>query len=174
MKEDNIQTEVGSMQLGFGGGCHWCTEAVFDQLKGVSKVQQGWIKSAAPHDSYSEAVIVDYDREVISAEVLVQIHLLTHAATSSHAMREKYRSAIYFVDQVDEERLNEILQGLQEKNAQQYITKVLPLVDFQSNEKQFLNYYKIRPEAPFCKRHIEPKLRLLMQRFGKKLKESQD
>ena len=157
-------------QLGFGGGCHWCTEAVFDQLKGVSKVQQGWIKSAPPHDSYSEAVMVDYHREVISEEILIQIHLLTHAAKSNHAMRTKYRSAVYFVDEDKEIQLNEILQNLEVQNDEAYMTKVLPLVDFQSNEEQFLNYYKSRPNAPFCQRHIEPKLRLLMERFGGNMK----
>ena len=160
-----------SAQLGFGGGCHWCTEAVFDQLKGVTRVGQGWIRSAPPYDSCSEAVIVDYDREVISDEVLIEIHLLTHAATSMHAMRNKYRSAVYFVDEKDEERLNKILRNLEEENAEQYVTKVLPLRDFQSNEEAFLDYYKTRPEAPFCQRHIEPKLKRLMGRFGKHLKE---
>jgi peptide-methionine (S)-S-oxide reductase len=170
MNENNIKIGVGLAQLGFGGGCHWCTEAVFNQLKGVIKVRQGWIKSSPPFDSFSEAVIVDYDREVISEEVLIEIHLLTHAATSMHAMRAKYRSAIYFFDDGDEERLREILQVLQEENAEQYITKVLPLEDFKLNDAEFLDYYKTRPEAPFCQRHIEPKLRMLMARFGGSLK----
>jgi len=133
-------------------------------------VKQGWIKSARPDDTFSEAVIVEYDRDIISDEILVEIHLLTHASTSNHGMREKYRSAIYFVDQRDKAHLNKILRLAREQDAQHYLTKVLPLVDFKLNEEEFLNYYKTRPEAPFCQRHIQPKLQLLMERFGKNMK----
>ncbi|WP_317040044.1 peptide-methionine (S)-S-oxide reductase [Flavobacterium tructae] len=84
--------------IGFGGGCHWCTEAVFDFFKGVTNVQQGWIKSEAPDDTFSEAVLVDFDSRIIPLEVLIEAHLITHSSTSNHSMREKYRSAIYFFD----------------------------------------------------------------------------
>lgn len=52
------------MEIGFGGGCHWCIEAVFQSLTGVSKVTQGFIASNPPNEAYSEAVIIEYDPAV--------------------------------------------------------------------------------------------------------------
>jgi len=85
-------------KIGFGGGCHWCTEAVFQALNGVQKVEQGFIRSDPPQDSFSEAVIVTFDSKILSLETLIEVHLRTHASTSSHKMRGKYRSAIYIFD----------------------------------------------------------------------------
>ena len=56
--------------IGLGGGCHWCTEAVFQQLRGVSSVRQGYIKSIEPYDSWSEAILLDYDPDQLAVLVL--------------------------------------------------------------------------------------------------------
>ena len=82
-------------ETGFGGGCHWCTEAVFQSLRGIVRVRQGFIAADPPYDGFSEAVAVAWDPVRISLEDLVAVHLATHASTSMHKMRGKYRSAIY-------------------------------------------------------------------------------
>ena len=92
-------------KVGFGGGCHWCTEAVFQQIRGVSKVDQGWIASVVPHDTFSEAVIVHFDPRIIKLDQLIEIHLKTHSCTSSHPMRSKYRSAVYYFESIQKSRL---------------------------------------------------------------------
>ncbi|RDX36878.1 peptide methionine sulfoxide reductase, partial [Kangiella sp. HD9-110m-PIT-SAG07] len=74
-------------QIGFGGGCHWCTETVFASLIGVVEVEQGWIASDGDADSFSEAVIVTFDPQQIPLKDLVQIHLLTHSSSSDHKFR---------------------------------------------------------------------------------------
>lgn len=76
-------------KIGFGGGCHWCTEAVFNALSGIINVQQGFIKSPAPNDYFSEAVIVEFEPNEIPIETLIEIHLRTHSSTSDHKMRKK-------------------------------------------------------------------------------------
>ena len=63
---------ITAERIGFGGGCHWCTEAVFQSLRGISKVEQGWIRSTPPHEKFSEAVIVTYDPKVMSLETLIE------------------------------------------------------------------------------------------------------
>jgi peptide-methionine (S)-S-oxide reductase len=84
-------------RIAFGGGCHWCTEAVFQQVVGVLKVEQGYVASKAKQSDYSEGVIIHYDRDKISLKSLIEIHLHTHQSTSNHSMRNKYRSAIYTI-----------------------------------------------------------------------------
>ena len=63
------------IKIGLGGGCHWCTEAVFQSLKGVARVQQGWIASEGENTAFSEAIIVKYDPKTIDLKTLVAIHL---------------------------------------------------------------------------------------------------
>ncbi|MHA7128754.1 peptide-methionine (S)-S-oxide reductase [Algoriphagus namhaensis] len=157
--------------IGFGGGCHWCTEAVFDQLRGVSKVEQGWIRSHSPHGSYSEAVRLGYDEKVIPLKDLLEIHLRTHSSTSVHSLRGKYRSAIYFSHPDQVNPIQSALTEIQGSFDQKIITPVLPLVDFRMNQEEFLDYFKKKPEAPFCKRYIHPKLNLLRERYDKFLRE---
>ena len=149
--------------IGLGGGCHWCTEAVFEHIIGISNVLQGWIKSEPPYDTLSEAVIVEYDEKMIGLETLIQIHLMTHASTSNHSMRDKYRSAIYFFDAKQKNKILDILKKEQEAIDETYVTMVLPYVDFKLNSEEFLHYYQTRPEAPFCQAHIKPKLQKIMK-----------
>lgn len=84
-------------KIGFGGGCHWCTEAVFQSLKGVKSVQQGWIASKNEHFEFSEAVIVDFDPSSIPLKVLIEIHLHTHKSTSEHSMRKSIVQRFMFL-----------------------------------------------------------------------------
>ncbi|WP_282180204.1 peptide-methionine (S)-S-oxide reductase [Maribacter stanieri] len=85
-------------KVGFGGGCHWCTEAVFMFLRGVTKVAQGFISPKENIEDFSEAVIVHFNPNIIALEDLVAIHLDTHRSTQNHSMRNKYRSGIYFFE----------------------------------------------------------------------------
>ena len=82
-------------KIGLGGGCHWCTEGVFESLLGVSKVNQGWIASSGENSDFSEAIEVYFDPVIISLSDLIEIHLYTHASRSNHSMRSKSRSASY-------------------------------------------------------------------------------
>lgn len=153
-------------RLGFGGSCHWCTEAIFHSLKGVQKVEQGWIASSEPNDTFSEAVIVHFDEERIGIDILVAIHLYTHSCTSSHSMRKKYRSAVYVFDGQQEEPVETAIHQLQSEFEQKIITEILPFVAFKGNEERYLNYYQKNRENQFCQSYINPKLKRLMQRFS--------
>jgi peptide-methionine (S)-S-oxide reductase len=62
-------------KIGLGGSCHWCTEAIFQSLKGVPNVSQGWIEPDNDSAGFSEAVIVEFDPEMISLQDLIEIHL---------------------------------------------------------------------------------------------------
>lgn len=148
-------------KIGLGGGCHWCTEAVFQQVEGVVKVEQGYIASDRPADDFSEAVIVHYLPKKVKLKRLLEIHLHTHNSTSNHSFREKYRSAVYCFSPEEETELREILKELQKGFEKELVTQVLPFREFKTSRESIQNYYRKNPDAPFCKRYIEPKLEML-------------
>ena len=152
--------------IGFGGSCHWCMEAVFQSLRGVTQVQQGWIASDGEAQDFSEAVLVDYDPSVISLSDLVAIHLHTHSCTSDHPMRHKYRSAIYYLSRSQQGQLPIILDSLQKDFDKRVITKILPFVSFKINKEEYINYFQKNKENAFCKRYIHPKLKTLLAQFS--------
>ncbi len=156
-------------KIAFGGGCHWCTEAVFESLKGVESVEQGFVASEGANESFSEAVIVHYDPSTISLKTLTLIHLFTHRSTAKHTMRNKYRSAIYIIHTNDEAYLKRNWPALQAEFESTLITEILPFKKFKPSDEQFHMYYYSNPEKPFCKRYIHPKLELLRKKFSKHL-----
>lgn len=153
------------LTLGFGGGCHWCTEAVFQSLAGVVAVRQGFIRSDAPYATWSEAVEVDFDPDRISTIDLVGVHLSTHASTSRHKMRGKYRSAIYAFEQSVVDDCSKLLDQMSEQFGLTFVTQALPHRGFKASDSRFQNYYQSGPERPFRQSYIEPKLSILRRRF---------
>jgi peptide-methionine (S)-S-oxide reductase len=154
-------------KVAFGGGCHWCTEAIFQSLLGVQTVEQGWVSSTLPSATTpSEAVIVYFDASLISLDTLIEIHLFTHNATSNHNLREKYRSAVYTFSESQQLEAQTILNAKQKLFEKPLVTKVYPFGVFRLNDEQYLNYYKSNPEKPFCQVRIEPKLDILLNQFS--------
>ncbi len=151
--------------LGLGGGCHWCTEAVFQSLAGVTRVDQGWIASDPPHDAFSEAVIVHFQPSLVRLADLLEVHLHTHASQSDHSLREKYRSAIYVTDATQLADATATLSRLAARFPVRLVTRVLPLRRFRPSRDEITCYYATDPTRPFCRTYIEPKLQLLRQRF---------
>ncbi len=165
-KTTSMELNLSSIhKIGFGGGCHWCTEAVFQFLKGVVKVEQGWIASKEKDNYFSEAVIVTYNATLISLEDLIEIHLYTHKSTSNHSMRMKYRSAIYYF--FEEQKMKSLykIDSLQSLFEEKIITKVLPFEMFKASREEIQNYYQKNPHKPFCEKYINPKLDLLLKKY---------
>ncbi|MFB9051551.1 peptide-methionine (S)-S-oxide reductase [Formosa undariae] len=159
-------------RIAFGGGCHWCTEAVFQSLKGVSLVEQGYIASTGDAASFSEAVIVHFNSLEISEAVLLEIHLHTHKSTSNHSRRETYRSAVYVFSEDQNARFSNLLNGFQKDFNYSLITKVYPFQEFKSSRDAIKNYYLQNPKKPFCQLYIVPKLTLLLERYAVYVNES--
>ena len=152
--------------VGFGGGCHWCTEAVFQALEGVTRVEQGFMASDPPDDALSEAARVTFDPTAIPLDVLIEVHLRTHASTAEHSMRGKYRSAIYVEKAAQAARARSALDRLAPDFDAPPVTRVLPLRDFKPSDERFHDYYATDPTRPFCRTYIDPKLALLRERFA--------
>lgn len=168
--QGKMKVMVKLEKAGFGGGCHWCTEAVFQCLNGVEKVEQGFIASVGKASGFSEAVIVHFDPAVISLERLTLIHLHTHSSSSLHSFRKKYRSAVYTFSEEQEKQAGEILSGLQAGFSRKLVTKVLPFREFKASGEEFWNYYLQDRHRPFCQTYIEPKLKILSADFSEDVK----
>lgn len=157
-------------RIGLGGGCHWCTEAVFATLRGVTRVEQGFIRAPAPDDTWSEAVIAHFDPgfgpDQIPLAALIEIHLRTHASTSDHKMRGKYRSAIYAVSRDQAAEAESVLRALQPRFPAPLVTRVLPFDGFKPSDARFQDYHRKNSGGPFCTRYIDPKLALLRAEYG--------
>ena len=151
--------------IGLGGGCHWCTEAVFSALQGVCIVEQGYIKSSPPADSFSEAVQLTFDPGRIPEIALIEVHLRTHASTSKHSFRDKYRSAVYVYNEAQQVRVSAALNVLQKEFPAKLVTQVLPFEEFRSSDERYHGFYEKRVSQQFCTRYIDPKLDMLRARY---------
>ena len=158
-----MKNEISKIAL--GGGCHWCTEAVFQSLKGVVEVEQGYVSSVEQNNSFSEAVIVHFNRERITLYTLIEIHLLTHHSTSNHSMRTKYRSAIYTFDEFQKGVAAEALKVFQKEYHAQLVIQIMDFDKFEPSREEITNYYFKNPEKPFCESYINPKLKMLLHQF---------
>lgn len=160
---------VATTKIALGGGCHWCTEAVFQALKGVCKVEQGYVASVGANTAFSEAVIIHFNKDIIALSVLIEVHLHTHKSTSNHSMRDKYRSAVYYFSEDQKNEVDIILKDLKGVFEEDIITKTLPFSEFKASRESIQNYYQKNPEKPFCRKFINPKLELLKNKYSKHL-----
>ncbi|MAO11181.1 MAG: peptide methionine sulfoxide reductase [Flavobacteriaceae bacterium] len=163
---------MNTQKIALGGGCHWCTEAVFQSLMGVERVEQGYVASTGNNNSFSEAVIVHFNTERISLKTLIEIHLHTHKSTSNHSLRKRYRSAIYYYTEKQKLQAIQHLKALQQGFGELIITKVLSFSAFKPSRESLHDYYKTNPERPFCKRFIDPKINLLLKKYANTLKKN--
>jgi peptide-methionine (S)-S-oxide reductase len=163
--QENLANDPPPSKIGLGGGCHWCTEGVFASLRGVLAVQQGWIAPKDLKDNYSEAIEVLFNPSIIGLHDIINIHLHTHAASSEHSMRAKYRSAVYVYDQQQYQQAHTSLSSLADQFERPIITQVFYFDSFKSNKAELLDYFYSSPNRPFCQTYIHPKLTILLKKF---------
>jgi peptide-methionine (S)-S-oxide reductase len=153
-------------KVGLGGGCHWCTEGVFQALKGVEQVEQGFIRSDPPSDTWAEGVVVHFDPAKIDLAILIEVHLRTHSASKAFVAGGKYRSAVYVFDDRQRERTVGTIATLQCDFDPPVETRVLLFREFKPSDERYQNYYATDPQRPFCRRYIDPKLDFIRQNFA--------
>lgn len=170
----------------FGNGCFWCTEAVFELVKGVQDVVSGYAGGQIPFPSYdavctgrtghAEVVQVTYDPSVISYAELLEIFWRTHDPTTLNRqgpdIGTQYRSIILWHD--DEQR--EIAEGLKAKLNENkvfkrpVVTQVVPYQVFYPAEPYHQDYFRKHPNAGYCQMMIVPKLKKFSQTFRDKMR----
>jgi len=169
----------------FGGGCFWCTEAVFQEIKGVEKVVSGYSggdNSIRPTyrevcsglSGYAEVVQVTFNADVISFEELVIIFMTTHDPTSLNKQGAdrgtQYRSVIYYSNKRQKEIVDAVLKEMTFYYDAPIVTEVSPLDGFYIAEKDHQEYYQNNPTSGYCSFVITPKITKLRKLHGDKLK----
>ncbi len=169
-------------QIVFGGGCFWCTEAVFQMLKGVSKVEPGYAGGSIENPSYervsegntghAEVIRVTYDPEIISYEDLLTVFFGSHDPTTPNRqgndVGEQYRSVIFVADANEKAAAEKMIADVQASltDGSQVVTQLVPLEKFYLAESYHKDYFKTNTSAPYCQLIIEPKVEKVRKRFA--------
>ncbi|MEW6508787.1 MAG: peptide-methionine (S)-S-oxide reductase MsrA [Bacteroidota bacterium] len=170
----------------FGSGCFWCTEAVFELVKGVVKVESGYSGGTVPNPTYetvcsgltghAEVVRVYFDLSVISYAQLLEIFWTTHNPTTLNRqgadVGTQYRSVIFYHDEEQKKLAEEYKKKLDNAKIWEnpIITEISPFTEFYKAEDYHQNYYAKNPYQGYCSFVITPKIEKFKKVFGDKIK----
>ena len=170
----------------FGAGCFWCTEAIFQSLKGVSSVISGYMGGHTNNPTYvqvcsgntghAEVIQVDFDPKVITYEELLLIFFKTHNPTTlnrqGNDIGTQYRSVVFFHSQEQKEKANKMIDELTRELVYDspIVTEVSPVSDFYKAEDYHQNYFNQNSGQPYCTFVIQPKLIKFGEKFKEKIK----
>ena len=171
-------------KLVLGGGCFWCTEAVFQRVKGVSKVVSGYSGGKYPNPTYreicegtsghAEVIEISFDEQQISVEELLLIFFHTHDPTTlnrqGNDVGSQYRSVIFYANQAQKEAAERVMQKLKIEQVFEspIVTELSPLTVVYPAEDYHQNYYNQNSYQPYCSIVIAPKLSKLVKAFSDK------
>jgi peptide-methionine (S)-S-oxide reductase len=172
----------------FGGGCFWCTEAVFKMLKGVSAVEPGYAGGRVPNPTYDqvsmgntghvEVARVEYDPSQVSFKSLMTVFFGSHDATQinrqGNDVGEQYRSVIFYTTDEQKKEATDFIAGLNAsaKDGDPIVTTVEPLTNYSTAEDYHKNYYANNSNQGYCQVIIAPKLQKVQEKFAELLKEN--
>lgn len=176
-------TADGSAVAVLAGGCFWCTEAVFERMKGIQDVESGYIGGSVANPTYNqvcsgltghaEAVRIIYDPQIVDYDEILKVFFKTHDPTTLNRQGvdtgTQYRSAIFPVDdeqkQVAEKTISKLNQS--DDYRDQIVTTVEPLATWYPAEEYHQDYFRRNPNAGYCKSTVAAKVRKFNREFGK-------
>lgn len=168
-----------------GGGCFWCTEAVFQEVKGVEKVVSGYSGGNAPGrptyreicsglTGHAEVVQIAFDANVISYEDILVIFMTTHDPTTLNRqgadVGTQYRSVIFYHNEMQKEIAEVVVKEMASHYDNQIVTEISALNVFYEAEKEHQDYYKNNQTQGYCSFVISPKLAKLRKLHADMLK----
>jgi peptide-methionine (S)-S-oxide reductase len=170
-----------------GGGCFWCTEAVFKGLRGVQSVMPGYAGGTTPNPTYhevsgegtghAEVVRVEFDPLQISLEDILTVFFATHDPTTFNRQGNdagpQYRSVVYYTTEAQHGAIQAFIAGLQASEflGRTILTEIKPLEAFYPAEEEHRDYYQKNPDQGYCQVVIDPKIQTLRQKFQTLLKD---
>lgn len=179
MTKQNIQTAV------VGGGCFWCTEAVFQEVKGVKTVVSGYSGgNVSGHPTYreicsgltghAEVIQILFDSDIISYQDILVIFMTTHDPTTLNQQGAdrgtQYRSVIFYLDDNQKQIAETVINELASYYTDPIVTEITKLDTFYKAEAEHQNYYRQHQIQGYCSFVITPKLQKLRQLHADKLK----
>ncbi len=173
-------------KITLGAGCFWCVEAVFQQLKGIGKVQSGYSGGATENPTYkevctgttghAEVVQITYNPKVIDFDEILEVFWAVHDPTTLNRqgadVGTQYRSAIFYHTEKQREIAEAYIKQLNENKAfeQPIVTEVTKFETFYPAEDYHNDYYNNNGEQPYCRMIIRPKVRKFEKLFKAKIK----
>lgn len=168
-----------------GGGCFWCTEAVFQRVKGVQKVVSGYSGGTVPGKptyreicsgltGHAEVIQITFDAsEITFAEILI-IFMTTHDPTTLNRqgadVGTQYRSVIFYHDEAQKVASEKVINEMKTYFSNPIVTEISPLAKFFEAESEHQNYYNLNSSQGYCSFVIAPKLQKLRELYAHKLK----
>ncbi len=178
--EDNLTLAT------FGNGCFWCTEAIFQQLKGVKTVMPGYTGGKTLNPTYyevctgftghAEVIQISYDPEIISFRELLDVFFYTHDPTTLNRQGNdkgtQYRSAIFYHDKNQKKEAEKIIEQLEFEKVydDKIVTEITRLDKFYFAEDYHKNYYNNNKDQAYCRAIINPKLDKFVKKYKSKIK----
>ncbi|MCE7532419.1 peptide-methionine (S)-S-oxide reductase MsrA [Acinetobacter nosocomialis] len=168
----------------FGGGCFWCVEAVFLQIRGVEKVTSGYAGGHTTQPTYeqvcqgdtqhAEVVLIDFDEQQVTYSQLLNVFFATHDPTTlnrqGNDIGTQYRSVIYYFNEEQEQAAEHTIQTLKDDDLD-IVTELSPAPTFYPAEEYHQNYYAKNPSQGYCNFAIPPKLLKLYSKFQHLMKD---
>jgi len=178
--------ENGNEVAVFGGGCFWCTEAVFNEIKGVTSVVSGYSGGHTENPTYyqvcaettghAEVVQVEFDSSQITFPELLEVFFATHDPTTlnrqgaDHGAR--YRSVILYTSDAQKDQSSEFISALDASGTENgpVVTEIAPLESFFAAEAEHMQFYQNNLGSMYCQIVISPKVAKVRQKFAKSLR----
>jgi peptide-methionine (S)-S-oxide reductase len=169
-----------------GGGCFWCTEAVFSELKGVEKVVSGYSGGNVPNPTYeqvcsgrtghAEVAQITFDPKVISYQDVLRVFFTMHDPTTLNRQGAdtgtQYRSVIFYHDEEQQTAAEEVKKEIEVAHVWDapIVTQIMHLQAFYRAEDYHQEYFKQNPSQPYCRMIIAPKVAKLREHYRSVLK----
>ena len=169
-----------------GGGCFWCLEALFQQLKGVTEVVSGYAGGYVDNPSYlqvcqgttghAEVVQITFDAEVISYRDILNVFFTIHDPTTlnrqGNDVGPQYRSVVFYHSPEQKKTAEEVIAAMGSVWSVPLVTELVPYKGFYPAEEYHKDFYRQNPERGYCVYVIEPKLAKFREMFAGRLKDS--
>lgn len=169
-----------------GGGCFWCTEAVFKMLKGIISVEPGYSGGTMENPNYddvcsgssgyAEVVKIEYDPGLIKLDDILTVFFATHDPTTKNRqgndVGEQYRSAIFYTTEEQKNKSEQFIKDINasSKEGNPVVTELKPFDKFYPAEEYHKNYYERNKNQGYCQVIINPKLEKVKEKFSQLLK----